>query len=75
MECVAFLLPHHLEFDLQILNEHLDCVLIIVSEGYDDVGVFHCWLDEVIIRWLYKAIVLNQHVVDFSTALRNVSFN
>jgi hypothetical protein len=64
-----------LEFDLQILNEHLDRVLVIVGEGHDDVCVFHCWLDEVIVCWLYETIVLNQHVMDIATALCNVTLN
>ena len=64
--------PH---FDLEILNEHVDRVVILLAEGNDEVGVLHGRLDEVVVGGLYKSVVLGQYVDHCATALGNVSLN
>ena len=64
--------PH---FDLEVLDEHIDCVVILLAEGDDEVGVLHSRLDEVVVCRLYKSVVLGQYVDHGATALSNVSLN
>ena len=62
-------------FYLEILNEHIDCVVILLAEGYDEVGVLHSRLDEVVICRLHKSVVLGQYIDHGATTLSNVSLN
>ena len=62
-------------FYLEVLNEHVDCVVVFLAEGNDEIGVLHGRLDKVIVSRLHKSIVLGQHVNYRASAVGNVSLN
>ena len=61
--------------NLEVLGDHFHGGLVVLLEWDDDVSVLHCWLDEVVIGWFDKPIVLHKNISDSPTPLRNVSFN
>ena len=62
-------------FDFEVLNEHVDCVVVFLAERNDEIGVLHGRLDKVIVSRLHKSIVLGQYVNYRASALCDVSFN
>ena len=64
--------PH---FDLEILNEHVDSVVIFLAERNNEIGMFHGGLDEVIVSWLHESIVLRQYINYRASSLSDVSLN
>ena len=49
-------------FDLQILNEHVHGIVVLMTEGYDEVSMLHCWLYKVIVGGFDEPVVLSQHI-------------
>jgi len=62
-------------FDLEVLNEHVDGIIVVGAEGHDDVSVFHGRLNEVIVGGLDEAVVLGEHVHHSPSTFSNVSRN
>ena len=63
----------HLDFE--VLDEHIDGIVVLCAERNDQVGVFHGWLDEVVVGGFDEAIVLGENVDDSTSALCNISLN
>jgi hypothetical protein len=72
---VSFLVLNQAHSDHEVLNEHVDSVVVFSVKGDDNVSVLHSGLDEVIVGWLNEAIVLGEHVDHSAATISDVSLN
>ena len=72
---VLDLLLNDAHFNLEVLDEHLDCFFVLLAEGDNHIRVLHCRSDKVVIGRFDKPIVLGENIDNCSTTIRNVSFN
>ena len=63
----------HLDFE--VLDQHIDGIVVSCAERDNQVGVFHSWLDEVVVGGFDEAIVLGENIDDSASTLCNISLN
>lgn len=51
-----------LHFYPKRLYKHIHRIVIFCCKRYDNIGVLHCWLNEIVVRRLHKFAVLRQYV-------------
>ena len=60
---------------MEVLDEHLNSLIVLRTEGNNNIGVLHRRLDKIIIGWLDEAVVLGKHINDCATSVSDVSLN